>query len=244
MKHFILFLILPFNVVEYIHAQNTEKIESLASVEVLPEFPGGGHLGGYAALDKYIRSSIKYSKKAKKNGVDGSIVVSFIVEKDGTLTDIKIHRGLGYGCDEEVIRVLKASPKWNPGIKHGRPVRVEDGITMYILLIPEDVHTSAEILPEYPGGRDAFDRYLQRSVKYSEEAKKNGVDGKVILSFIVEKDGRLTDIKVRRDLGFGTGEEVMRVLKASQKWKPGMQNGRTVRAYYTLHLTIEGIRNQ
>lgn len=89
------------------------------SVEKIPEFPGG-----IEAFYKYLGKSIKYPSVARENGTQGRVIVSFVCERDGSLTDIKVARGIGDGCDEEAVRVLRASPRWKPGIQNGRPVRV------------------------------------------------------------------------------------------------------------------------
>ena len=99
---------------------------------------------------------------------------------------------------------------------------------------------SIEIQPEFPGGGNAaFGRYIQKNFVYSPMAREQGLSGKVIVSFVVEKDGNLTDIKVLRDLGLGTGEEAVRVLKKSPKWKPGIQNGRPVRVAYSIPIALQ-----
>jgi len=97
---------------------------------------------------------------------------------------------------------------------------------------------SIEVLPEFPGGMPKFYAYVGKNYNYPAMAREQGVSGRVTLSFIVEKDGSLTDIKVVRDLGMGTGEEAVRVLKNSPKWKPGVQNGRPVRVAYTLPIML------
>ncbi len=79
--------------------------------------------GGMAAFYKYVGKEMKYPKQARRLGVEGKVFVQFVVDKDGTLTDIKVVKGIGSGCDEEAIRVLKQAPKWNPGKQRGRPVR-------------------------------------------------------------------------------------------------------------------------
>ena len=71
---------------------------------------------------------------AQENNVQGKVFLSFVVEKDGKLTDIQVTRGLGSGTDEEAIRVLKASPRWNPGIQNGKPVRVKYNINVNFTL--------------------------------------------------------------------------------------------------------------
>lgn len=96
-----------------------------------------------------------------------------------------------------------------------------------------------EIAPEFPGGMEAFYRYVQQNYTYPSSAVEHGVKGKIVLQFIVERDGSLTDIKIVRDLKFGTGEEAVKLLKASPKWNPGIQNGRAVRVAYTLPIGLD-----
>lgn len=100
------------------------------------------------------------------------------------------------------------------------------------------VFTSVEIFPEFPGGMKAFYEYLSKNLRYSDEARKNNISGKVILQFIVEKDGKLTNIKILRGLGSGLDEEAVRVLTESPNWKPGQQNGKLVRVAYTLPISF------
>jgi protein TonB len=77
---------------------------------------------------KYLSKAIRYPAMAQEQGIQGKVFLSFIIEKNGTLTDIKIERALGYGTDEEATRVLKASPRWMPGIQNGKEVRVKYNI--------------------------------------------------------------------------------------------------------------------
>ncbi|WP_246254382.1 M56 family metallopeptidase [Pedobacter foliorum] len=97
---------------------------------------------------------------------------------------------------------------------------------------------SLEAQPTFPGGMDQFYEYLKRSVRYPKEAFENKVEGKVFLSFVVETDGSLTDIKVDRKLGSGTDEEAVRVLEESPKWNPGVQDGHKVRVKYNIPISF------
>lgn len=92
--------------------------------------------------------------------------------------------------------------------------------------------------PEYPGGNAAIGKFIVKNFNWPPAAQEAGLAGKIYMSFIVEKDGSMTDIKVLRDLGMGTGDEAIRVLKKMPKWKPGIQNGRGVRVAYTLPLSL------
>lgn len=84
-----------------------------------PEFPGGT-----AALFRYLRDNIRYPSLAKETGVQGTVYIGFVVEKDGSVSNVKVLRPVGGGCDEEALRVVQSMPHWEPGMQHGRPVRV------------------------------------------------------------------------------------------------------------------------
>ena len=94
------------------------KLFDLGSVEVAPEFPGG-----QKAFGMFLGSNIRYPESARENKVEGKVYIGFVVEKNGELSDLKIIKGIGGGCDEEALRVLKNSPNWKPGMADGKPVR-------------------------------------------------------------------------------------------------------------------------
>jgi len=89
------------------------------SVEQVPEFPGG--LNEFMV---FLSKNIRYPAKARENKVQGRVIISFIVERDGSLSDVHVVRGIGYGADDEALRVIKLSPNWKPGVQNGHPVRV------------------------------------------------------------------------------------------------------------------------
>ena len=97
---------------------------------------------------------------------------------------------------------------------------------------------SVQVMPEPMGGMAAFVNWVGKNYAYPDRALEQGIKGAVVVSFVVETDGALTDITVLRDIGFGTGDEAIRVLKKAAKWKPGVQNGRHVRVKYTLPIKL------
>nr|WKN35533.1 energy transducer TonB [Tunicatimonas sp. TK19036] len=108
---------------EYVVAdepEEEEKDEIMIFAEEQPSFPGG-----LQAFYEYIGKELEYPKQAIRQRVEGKVFVQFVVNKDGSLTDIKVAKGIRAGCDEEAIRVLKAVPNWNPGKQRGKPVRVQ-----------------------------------------------------------------------------------------------------------------------
>lgn len=109
--------------------QEDEPKKTFTVVEVMPEYPGGVN-----EMMKFLAENIKYPTVAKENGVSGKVYVSFIVEKDGLISDITILRGIGAGCDEEAIRVIKMMPKWKPGTQRGQAVRVQYNVPIKFTL--------------------------------------------------------------------------------------------------------------
>ena len=93
-----------------------------------------------------------------------------------------------------------------------------------------------EVKPDFPGGIGNFYKFIGNNYQVPGDV---GLNGKVYVSFIVEKDGSLSDIKVINDIGYGTGDEAIRVLKASPKWYPGQQNGKKVRVFYSLSISVQ-----
>jgi periplasmic protein TonB len=93
-----------------------DEIVSISEVSAEPT-------GGYEAFYKYIKQELKYPSQARRMGVEGKVYVQFIIERDGSLSDVKIMKGIGAGCDEEAMRVISKSPHWQPGKQRGRPVR-------------------------------------------------------------------------------------------------------------------------
>jgi len=94
-----------------------------------------------------------------------------------------------------------------------------------------------EVKPKFPGGTVKFHQFIDKN--YKKPNKKPTLQGFLFANFIVEKNGSLSDIKVLRDIGFGTGQELIRVLKLSPKWKPGKQNNKQVRALYSLVVPVQ-----
>lgn len=80
--------------------------------------------GGMAAFYEYVQKNLKYPAQARRMGIEGKVFVQFVVDKDGTITEVTSVKGIGAGCDEEAVRVLRQAPKWNPGKQRGRAVKV------------------------------------------------------------------------------------------------------------------------
>ena len=100
----------------------TSSIQSpvRSRIEVMPSFPKGSR-----TLYKFIKKNLEYPEEAMENKIHGKVLVRFLVDKEGKLSQFEVVRGLGYGCDEEALRVAKLMPAWKPGKKSGKPIDVE-----------------------------------------------------------------------------------------------------------------------
>jgi periplasmic protein TonB len=101
-------------------AKDETENEVFTVVEDPPQFPGGQD-----ALTKYMISSIKYPQDARKAGIQGTVYVTYVVEPDGSITNVKVLRGIDKSCDMEAARVIREMPKWKPGKQRGKAVRVQ-----------------------------------------------------------------------------------------------------------------------
>ena len=108
---------------------SNSKDPVFTSVETLPEFPGGEE-----ARSKYLNKNLKYPEEAKKKGLEGEVFVSFLVGKDGSISNPVIIKSIGNGFDEEAMKVINEMPKWKPGIQNGKPVRVRLNMPIYFKL--------------------------------------------------------------------------------------------------------------
>lgn len=103
--------------IKYVAVDTSKSVHK--SVEKMPSFCGSDD-----ALIKFLVENLKYPEAAKKNNIQGKVFVNFIVRADGSVTDVKVMKGIGGGCDEEAVRVVKLMPKWTPGMNKGKAVDV------------------------------------------------------------------------------------------------------------------------
>lgn len=211
---------------------------------ILPKFNDGG-------LDKfyeYVNKNFDFSKVTKP----GKMITSFTVDEQGEIKNIRVNQFVDIESATEIIRVLKNAPKWQPAIRGGKPFSVAIKFPLEFIskgntlakekeqISEEDntIYSAAgiEVKPEFPGGVKEFYSFIAKNFRAPDVA---GLKGKVIVAFVVDKDGSLTDIKVLRDVGFGSGTEAIRVLGLSPKWIPAKQNGEHVRCAYVLPINIE-----
>ena len=245
-----------------IDTNELEQVVSLSSPvnSAFKEEEGSADLSGFY---KYLAERIKYPNSAALKKLQGNTIINFSVKK-GKISNVIVQNELGEGCDEEVIAEILAYNEYfqkdgnfslkvtfkldgiDADLKNLNASGPENYDQLQNLVItgfvPKSEETDRTVYnfvsianpPTYPGGIEQFYKFLGNNIKYPSAAIDNEIQGNVHVSFTVEKDGSLTDLKIERKLGFGTDEEALRVLKIAKRWNPGMQNGRPVRVKYNV----------
>ncbi len=208
---------------------------------------------GMEAYYDYLSSQINYPERAKANKIEGRVFVQFVVDENGNPTDITVKKGLGFGCDEEAVRMIQNGPKWQPGTQRGRKVKVRmilpisfslsskaDDTSGGTTMVVKDnvVHTLVDERPVPIGGMASFYEYIANNLTYPEEARKNKVQGKVFVQFVVDENGNITNAESVKGIGFGCDEEAARVVENAPKWVPGKDKGKNVKVRMIIPVTF------
>ncbi|QIA08215.1 energy transducer TonB [Draconibacterium halophilum] len=217
-------------------------------VEDMPEYPDGEE-----ALRNDIAALVKYPAKAKENGIQGKVYVSFNVNEKGEIEDAVIARGVDPSLDKEALRVVNELEKtWKPGKQRGVAVKVRYTLPINFALDggsskqkkiargegSDAIFFIVEDMPEFPGGDEALRKYIANAITYPEIAHTKEIEGKVYVSFVVEKDGSIGNAKIERGVDPSLDKEALRVVKSLPKWKPGKQRGEPVRVQYTVPINF------
>lgn len=230
-------------------------------VENMPSFPGN-----QTAMMKYIADNLRYPAKAEDAGIQGRVIVSMIIEKDGSISNPSIMRSVNPDLDAEAIRIISNMPKWNPGTQRGEKVRVRYTVPVMFRLnevkaeeiknskldevvvvgyasentpaTPERVLENAEEMPKFPGGVNGLMQYLAKHIKYPTDAQQNRTEGRVILQMIVNKDGRVINPKIIQSVSPSLDNEAIRLVLNMPRWKPGKDKGEPVAVQYTLPISF------
>ena len=220
-------------------------------VENMPEFPDGGMPG----LMKYLSANIRYPEAAHKAGTQGRVTVQFVVGKDGSIGDVKVIRGVDPTLDAEAIRVISGMPKWKPGTQKGEPVNVKYTVPVMFRLTPEpvekidemivvgyrnpdapvtgEVYETVDKMPEFPGGMTGLMQHLSKNIRYPAEAHTNNIQGRVVVSVIINTDGKATNAQIVQGVAPSLDAEALRVTGTMPDWIPGTKDGKPVNVKYT-----------
>lgn len=250
--------------------------KAFSFAERMPQFPGGEK-----ALMKFLHDHVHYPAVAKENSIEGTVVVQFVVNKDGRLSQVQtIGKKRGGGLEEEAIRVVKAMPPWISGVQHGKKVNVRYSLPIRFKLRSENqkpalpvkkqriAETNASIppppppasepvtaaqrssrkkvfqfveqMPRFQGGEKALMKYLHDHIRYPAAARENGIQGTIVVQFIINADGSIEAVKtIGAKKGNGLEKESIRVVENMPDWEPERQNGRKVNVQYSLPIRYQ-----
>lgn len=229
--------------------KNNKEKEVFMVVEEMPQFPGG-----VKALRLYLARSVKYPAVAQEKGIQGKVLVDFVVTKDGSVSSVKVARGVDPSLDAEAVRVVQSMPNWNPGTQRGVNVDVSYTIPIeFALQSPatnllktettiktnDEAFVVVEEMPEFPGGLVALRAFLSSAVKYPAAALENGIQGKVYVKFVVTKTGAIANAVIARSVDPILDKEALRVVESMPKWIPGKQGGVNVDVYFTVPVNFQ-----
>jgi len=229
------------------------------TIDVPPVPPGGAE--GY---NIFLAKNIKYPQSAVDAGASGTVWISIVVDKDGTLTDIHVVKdGAGFGCAEEAVRVIKEMPPWKPGTMNGAPVKVQYTIPVKFVLTwgrpgiggsaasdkdsfysercnSDSLYWDFNVPPAPKGGVKAYNRFIKKHLVYPPLALSAKASGTVYLYIVVCEDGTVSNVHIEQDnIGYGCGEEAARVIKLMPKWKPARFHGKRVNLKYIIPVKFE-----
>lgn len=194
----------------------------------------------------WVQSQIRYPAEALKRGIEGRVVLSFIVERDGSVSTIELLQSPDRILSEEARRVVSSSPKWTPGRQNGHLVRVRYMLPVDFS-IPKKETAAQSTAAQKPGlasmqfeigNLNAFRSWAMQRLRYPAGAREQQTEGSVVATFTVGRDGRVDDIRIAGKPDPQLAEEVRRVVKASPAWSPATRNGEATTVTVTLPVSF------
>lgn len=225
-------------------SDTTGKVEIFDDPEQQPYFPGGE-----TALLKYLQENIKYPPKAVKDSIQGRVVVQFLIDPQGCVGEVKVARSVSEELDAEAVRVVKTLPKFVPGRMFGKAVSAWYTLPVTFKLQdklepakPKDV----EVKAKFPGGEDALAQFLKEHIKYPPKAAKKRIQGRVDVEFMVDKTGKVHDVRVVESVDKDLEREALRVCRLLPDFIPASVNGEPVEVLFKLPIkfNIPSVKRQ
>jgi TonB family protein len=203
------------------HTTEDEKIYEY--VEQMPQFQGG-----MRGMTQFVSARVSYTAEQP----DGMVVLSFVVDKDGSVDEVKVIKSLVPELDEACVNAVKETEgRWTPGVHKGENVPVR--FTLPLKFGRPDLETvKSETMPEYKGGVVEFKRFMKANVTYPKKAKKHGT---VIVGFTINEDGSLSNYQIKRSIEPILDDEALRLAKLTEgNWLPAVKDGQRVKVRYTM----------
>ena len=217
------------------------------------------YTGGTAEMHRFISNTLSYPADAVVRDAQGLVVYTFVVEKDGTLSNFNIIHRADSLLNKEALRILQNMPPWRPARHKGEIVRAETYVPMYFrlnknarvasgktgtpsgsatakayaktdpgIIENSDIYTIVDKMPQYATGETGLGNFISHNIRYPREARQEGIEGRILCSFIIAADGSVSNIEVVEGLNPSLDNEAIRVLGLMPKWLPGENDGEKV----------------
>ena len=190
-------------------------------------------------LEKWLDEHVQYPEEAKAKGITGSVTVGFVVEPDGSISNVKAYEGSWSELVPEAERVVKSMLKWNAGKVNGKYARVKEVVGVRFQLSEQEINAArnkgntgepiydtTNEMPSFPDGNANI--WIKEHIQITDEIKELGV-GRVMVKFVVEKDGSITNAEMVHPMHPTIDKEATRVIESMPKWNPGKNSGQPVR---------------
>ena len=240
-----------------IHVKLTDKIqisiadvkpnemsdEPYTMVEQMPQYPGG-----QAELLKFIRENLNYPTKAWQEGIQGKVVVRFVITPDGKASNTKVLKSLTPELNQEAIRVIKLTKGWKPGFHNGIAVPVYYTCPIIFKLeennadvAPKDISSEADEIPQFPGGMKGLLVYINSNLNLDnvKNAIAQKVKGRVQVRFVVDTDGSVKNVCIGKSLHPECDQEAMRIVRSLPRWTPGKLDEKVVAVWQGVPVSFD-----
>lgn len=220
---------------------HAEDYWAYRKADTMPKFEGGG-------LGKFRLWIVEQVGDLDPDGapIDERATLRFVIEKDGSISGVSVDDKTPVWLIERLEKALNAMPRWTPGVTQGEKVRIQASLPLRFGKAAESAKTDSlgeadapylivDRMPKFQnGGLDEFRKWVAAHVKYPKDMYEKGAEGRVVVSFVINRDGTLSDVNVLQSSANEFSREVVNLLGDSPKWEPGRQNGKVVRVKYTL----------
>ena len=196
------------------------------------QFPGGTE-----QLIKFLSENIKYPVECEKQGIQGRVVLLIVIDKDGSVTDIKVAKSVHPLLDAEAVRVASSMPHWQPATKDGQPVRIRYSLPITFSLntpATEKDQASRDRDATFPGGLEAIRKYLDKN--FVRPLESSDIEGNMEVAFIVDEEGKVSMVEVTKSLHPKLDKALTQVFMNMPKWQPAMRDGKPRQMRFTMPL--------
>jgi TonB family protein len=211
------------------------------SIMAQPGFNSPSYYGGEAKMYKFINDRLVYPPSAWNAGIEGRVVVRFVVSEKGEVRDVKVFKSLHPDCDSIAVNIVRSMPRWIPGQERGKNAATDYILPvvfrMSMLDIEGEIYASADSMPEFPGGFDSLFVFISKNLRWPNT--EIDFQGRVTIRFIVTKEGKIMYPKIVKGIAPVADEEALRVVRLMPDWIPGRRNGEAVNVYFTIPIVFK-----